>query len=108
MKPLTKYYKCCEELRKEFVFTYFLGEEDWGNDDSYWIADRIGETLSVADMYFNLDKIVKILELEMTEDELYDWYWADLDFAMVGKTMPLNLENWVRVSREGGELPKVK
>jgi hypothetical protein len=93
-KVLLEYYIACDKVKDAFVEKYLE------YDDSFWIGDERGGILSFSDQFLDMNHLVQVLELNMTDDELFDWYYWQIDFAHEQKTPPLNLENFMRVYRE--------
>jgi len=95
MNNLKKYYRACEKLKDDFVFTYFLTLED-----TYWIGDEIGDeiggVLSVGDFFIDMQTISQVMKFEMNNDEFHDWYWWRLDF----KNPPLNIMHYLFAYRK--------
>ena len=106
MKPLTKYYRACDELRDQFIEKYHK-DEDGDCQEYYWIAEEVGGMLLAGDQFYSMHDIVNAIAFEMTFDELYDWYYWTLDYGMAGEAIPLNMKNFLRVYREDKtKLPK--
>ena len=94
-KVVLNYYRACEKIRNAFVEKYFK------HDDSFWIDGDIGGTLSFSDQFLYIDHLVKVLKLNMTDKELFDWYYWQSEFShMKGIMPPINIEDFIRIYRE--------
>lgn len=78
-------------------FTAGDGAEDGIHLSGYWVSEEIGGVLEIADYYFNFSRIKEALELEATEDQLFEYY--DLEFDREGK-VGYNFKNFVRYGKE--------
>jgi hypothetical protein len=96
-ESLKNYFQACEQIRKDFVEKYIE------YDDSCWIGNQVGGLLSFSDQFIDMSNMVKVIELNMTQDEFFDWYHWTLDYAHEQKTPPMNIWNFTRQYRENKE-----
>lgn len=94
MKEITIWREATEQVAKAFVKRYFKGNV-YG-EDTFWVADRVGDVFCVADYFFNVDHMIEALELKATSKKLFDFYDMELEYATEGKQMPYNFRNYVK------------
>lgn len=95
-KVIDNWRKATDELAKEFTKKYFP-EERWGKD-TFWVGDEIGSVFCVADMFFDVDRMITALENNATFDQLYDYYHAEVDWCIENHNKPyrINFKNYVK------------
>lgn len=93
-KVIKKWREATDELAKVFTEKYFPDHVD----DAYWVADEIGSVFFIADMFFNVDRMLEALELNATFDQLYDYADGELEHMEVNpsESMPINFKNYVK------------
>lgn len=97
MKPFTKniihqYFTICEAIVDEFVKTYLGRSVDVHN-----IGDEKDGVWNINDYFFSLSDMVDALELEVSEKDLFDWYYQWID---VNEKRKMNLKNFIRLGRK--------
>ena len=78
-------------------FTAGDGAEDGIYLSGYWTSEEIGGTLEIGDYFFSFDRMKEALELEATEDQLFEYY--DLELDRDGKA-GYSFRNFVRYGKE--------
>jgi hypothetical protein len=73
------------------------GADDCSNISGYWIGGDVGGVLEVGDYYFGFDRIKEALELDATEEQLFEYY--DLEFDRCGK-VGYNFKNFIKYGKE--------
>ena len=73
------------------------GSDDCSNISGYWIGGDVGGVLEVGDYYFGFDRIKEALELDATEEQLFEYY--DLEFDRCGK-VGYNFKNFIKYGKE--------
>lgn len=94
-KILENWEKATQELTDYFLKKYFFSKEGY-EPNWYWIADLVGETLSVNDYFFNLDRIVEAIRYNSTYEQLIGFYDLELEFFSKGKPMETNFCNYLK------------
>ncbi len=67
------------------------------NENTYWIADHVGEVLDIHGYYFlDMPDIALLVDNEIGYEEFDDWYtqWVDLD-----NKQRINLRSWIMGAR---------
>ena len=93
MNCLKKYYEACELIAQEIVKRY--GD----STDSFWVGDDIGGVFCLSDCFLSVNEMVELIELDVTEEEFFDWYYWRLDLWEQEKEVRLNLKNKIREMR---------
>ena len=78
-------------------FTAGDGSDDGIRLSGYWIGNDIGGTLEVCDYFFSFDRMKEALELDATEDQLFEYY--DLELDREGK-VGYSFRNFARYGKE--------
>ena len=82
--------KNLQKIEKEMnYFALYFEHRYFGtnSDDSYWVADVIGEVYSIADYFFNMSDMVNYVRYSYTNDQMFEHYDYALDKAMANKTV---------------------
>lgn len=88
-EELSKWKEATQDIADLFVGIYF-GEEY--NDEAEWVADQIGGILVVHDYFFGLQFMVDALELRVTKEMMFDYYY----YTMEGENH-VNFRTFVRL-----------
>jgi len=73
IKLLQNYYKECDLVADYFLMDLYPKDSEL-YEDSYWVAENIGEVLAWGDWYVDMHEIVDYFKYDMTPDEFFDWY----------------------------------
>lgn len=92
MDILINYYNSCEELANYFVKRYF------GKVDYYWIGNRIGTVIEVADDFFDMNDMAEFIKNRYTRKQLFDYYDARMDKQMKDETF-YSIEVWKQIGK---------
>ena len=95
-KVIKKWRNATEDVAKAFLKQYYP-EERYGID-TFWVGDHIGDVFFIADMFFDLDRMLEALELDATIDHLCDYHDAEIEHCEKDseKPMPVNFKNYVK------------
>ena len=95
-KVIEKWREATDEVAKAFAEKYFPEQEY--NVDTFWVGDEIGSVFCIADMFFNVDRMIEAIELNATFDQMYDYYDAELEHCQEDseKPMPINFKNYIK------------
>lgn len=94
MKLKTKYKKIVEQYLIAFV-----KKQDLDIDNCYWIADRVGEILSVNEQYyFNFDDIRFDVDNNVEAGAILKWQDESLDNYLKKKKYKVNYENYLKLN----------
>lgn len=91
----------CQDLAEAFLAKYYPGCDA---ADMYWIGGRVGEVLNIGDEYWNMERMREALEYNATSDQLFDYYYADVDAAMQNKPLGVSFKNYVLYNIPFGEV----
>ena len=92
---IKKWEEATEEVANAFVEKYF---PEHGREDYFWVGDEIGSVFCIADMFFDVDRMLEALKLNATFDQLYDYYDEELEHCEgdPNKPMPVSFKNYVK------------
>ena len=94
MKLKTKYNKIVEQYLIAFV-----EKQDLDIDNCYWVADRVGEILSVNEQYcFNFDDIRFDVDNDVKAGVILEWQNESLDNYFKKKKYKVNYENYLKLN----------
>ena len=60
---------------KYFEKRYF----DENLEDSYWVADVVGDTFAIADYFFSLHDMLEFVRHDYSEEDMFKYYQYALD-----------------------------
>lgn len=75
------------ELTKRFIHDYF-GKADW-----HWVADKVGEVLSVNDYFFDIVDICSFMRYRYSKKAMFEYY-DYRETCREKKESPLNIYSW--------------
>ena len=94
MKLKTKYEKIVEQYLIAFV-----EKQDLDIENCYWVADRVGEILSVNEQYyFNFDDIRFDVDNDVKDGLILKWQDESLDNYFKKKKYKVNYENYLKLN----------
>ena len=94
MKLKTKYEKIVNEYLQIFV-----KKQGFDADDCYWVADRVGEILSVNEQYyFSFDDIRFDVDNNVKAELILKWHDEGLDNYFKKKKYKVNYENYLKLN----------
>ena len=93
MKLKTKYEKIVNEYLQ-----IFIEKQGFDIENCYWIADRVGEILSVNEQYyFNFDDIRFDVDNNIKSGVIIDWQNETIDNHF-NKKRKVNYENYLKLN----------
>lgn len=94
MKLKNKYKKIVEQYLIAFV-----KKQDLDIENCYWIADRVGEILSVNEQYyFNFDDIRFDVDNNVEAGAILKWQDESLDNYFKKKKYKVNYKNYLKLN----------
>ena len=94
MKLKTKYEKIVNEYLR-----IFIEKQGLDIDNCYWVADRVGEILSVNEQYyFNFNDIRFDVDNNVKERLIFRWQDESLDNYFKKKKYKVNYENYLKLN----------
>ena len=95
-KVITKWREATEGIAKTFVKKYYP-EQRYGID-TFWVGDCVGDVFFIADMFFDLERMLEALELDATFDQLCDYHDAEIERCEKDSEKPtlVNFKNYVK------------
>jgi hypothetical protein len=97
---IKKWREATEEVARAFVEKYYPKSSYDDDDDCHWVADEVGSIFSIADMFFDVDRMIQAIELNATFDQLYDYADGELEHAEKQIAMPINFKNYVKYGKK--------
>ena len=93
MKLKTKYEKIVEQYLLAFV-----EKQELDIENCYWVADRVGEVLSVNEQYyFSFDEIRFDIDNNIKPGTILEWQEESLDNYFKKKKYKINYENYIKL-----------
>lgn len=86
-----KYEDACNDYLKLFCEKHGFDYEEAANS---WVANDVGGTCLVGDMYASFNDIKTDIDMNAPEDEFYIYYYYSLDACNLGFNCP-NYANWL-------------
>ena len=94
MKLKNKYEKIVNEYLQIFV-----KKQDLDIENCYWVADRVGEILSVNEQYyFNLNDIRYDVDNDIEAGAILKWHDESLDNYFKKRKYKVNYENYLKLN----------
>lgn len=100
MKEIKVWRKATEDLTRAFVKKYF--PDAVYDEDSWWVADRVGYAFCIGDYYFDVDRMIEALELKASAKKLFAYYNLELECGMQERPVGVNFQNYVKYGLIGG------
>ena len=93
MKLKTKYEKIVEQYLLAFV-----EKQELDIENCYWVADRVGEILSVNEQYyFHFNDIRFDIDNNIKEGIILEWQNESIDNHFKKKKYKINYENYLKL-----------
>lgn len=87
-----QYIDACNAYLEAFCEKH---EFDYDESANSWVANDVGGTCLVGDMYASFNDIKTDIDMNAPEDEFYFYYYYSLDAYDLGFNCP-NYANWLR------------
>lgn len=95
---IAKWTNITNEITEQWIKDYFEIEED--ETISFdWVADDVGSVFSFGDYFFNFDTVLKCYELDISKEQLFNWY----DFCMDNHSVNISLAKFILSPQEKKE-----
>lgn len=75
------------QITEDFLYDYF----DDNKPDYYWVGDEVGGILNYGDYFFNFSDILICYKLEITFEQLINWY----DFCLSNQSVHISLAKYI-------------
>lgn len=95
---IEEWNKLTDKITKQFLLDYFEDSEP----DYWWVADEIGGVFYYADFYLNFSDILTCYKLEITFEQLINWY----DFCLSNQSVNISLAKYILSPQERKEAEK--
>lgn len=92
MEIIKNWKNLTNQITEQWVRKYFEIEED-EEVEVDWVADDIGGVFEFADYYFDFNTVLKCYELDITTEQLFDWYHFCLENHSVNISLAKYLLN---------------
>ena len=83
------------KLTSRFLYDYFDDEDP----DYWWVSDDVGGVLNYGDYFFSFDTILTCYKLEITFEQLINWY----DFSLSNQSVNISLAKHILSPKERRE-----
>ena len=75
------------KITEQFLYDYF----DDNTPEYYWVGDEVGGILTYGDYFFNFSDILVCYKLEITFEQLINWY----DFCLESQKVNISLAKFI-------------
>ena len=83
------------KLTSRFLYDYF----DDVDPDYWWVSNDVGGILNYGDYFINFDTILTCYKLEITFEQLINWY----DFCLENQSVNISLAKFILSPKERRE-----
>ena len=90
------------EITENWIRDYFETEED---EEIYfdWVANDIGGIFEFADYFFDFNTVLKCYELNISREQLFEWY----NFCLENQKVNISLAKFILSPKEREEQEKI-
>ena len=99
---MNKDIKNWELITGKIVNTFFRDYFDDNNPEYFWVSDDIGSILNYGDYWFSFSDILTCYKLNITEEQLINWY----DFCLSNQKVNISLAKFILSPQERKEQQK--
>ena len=93
MKLKTKY----EKIVEQYLIT-FVEKQELDIENCYWVADRVGEVLSVNEQYYFCFNDIRFdIDNDIKPGTILEWQDESLDNYFKKKKYKINYENYIKL-----------
>lgn len=99
---IAKWENLTNEITEQWIRDYFEIEED---ETVYfdWVANDFGGVFEFADYFFDFNTVLKCYELDITKEQLFQWY----DFCLSNHSVNISLAKYILSPQERKEQEKI-
>ena len=83
------------KLTSRFLYDYF----DDVDPDYWWVSNDVGGVLNYGDYFFSFDTILTCYKLDITFEQLINWY----DFSLSNQSVNISLAKYILSPKERKE-----
>ena len=83
------------KLTSRFLYDYF----DDVDPDYWWVSNDVGGVLNYGDYFFSFDTILTCYKLDITFEQLINWY----DFSLSNQSVNISLAKYILSPQERKE-----
>ena len=83
------------KLTSRFLYDYF----DDVDPDYWWVSNDVGGVLNYGDYFFSFDTILTCYKLDITFEQLINWY----DFSLSNQSVNISLAKYILSPQERRE-----
>ena len=83
------------KLTSRFLYDYF----DDVDPDYWWVSNDVGGVLNYGDYFFSFDTILTCYKLDITFEQLINWY----DFSLSNQSVNISLAKFILSPKERRE-----
>lgn len=95
---IAKWINLTNEITEQWLRDYFEIQED---EEIYfdWVANDVGTIFEFADYFFDFNTVLKCYELEISKEQLFQWY----DFCLSNHSVNISLAKFILSPKERKE-----
>lgn len=92
-EEILNWHRLTNKITESWIESYFeLSEEECGSGLDYdWINDEVGTVFQFADYFFNFNDILTCYKLNITREQLFNWY----DFCLSNHSVNISLAKYI-------------
>ena len=92
---IIEWKKLSNKIAEQFLYHYF----DDLDSDYWWVSDDIGGVFNYGDYFFSFDTILTCYKLDITFEQLINWY----DFSLSNQSVNISLAKYILSPQERRE-----
>jgi len=98
---ILEWQRLTNQITEQWIVEYFeLSKEDSASGiDYYWVANDVGTIFEFADYFFDFNTVLKCYELEISKEQLFQWY----DFCLSNHSVNISLAKFILSPQEKKE-----
>ena len=78
-EEIVSWEKTTNNITETFLYDYFDDVEPY----YFWVGDEVGGVFNYGDYFFGFDTVLACYKLEVTEEQLLNWYYFCLENSFV-------------------------
>ena len=87
LNNIDEWKKLSNRIAEQFLYHYF----DDLDPDYWWVANDVGGVLNYGDYFFSFDTILTCYKLDITFEQLINWY----DFSLSNQSVNISLAKYI-------------
>ena len=95
LDDIVEWKKLSNKIVEQFLYHYF----DDLDPDYWWVSNDVGGVLNYGDYFFSFDTILTCYKLDITFEQLINWY----DFCLSNQAVNISLAKYILSPQERKE-----